>query len=377
MASDNQTSKTVEPSAGFELASQDEALIGKIANFFEKELDSEEQPVEKEEQPKPVAQEAEEEEEQPDVEEEEDEVDSDDESDEPDDSEPEPDSESDGDRPENLQEIAEALGTDTEAFMNEFTIPVQVNGETHEVSLNEARLGYMRQATFTQNNQALSEQRKAFETQISAKQQELSQAFEIVDATIQAAAKLLDDGISDEQLKELRAENPAEWSALLTDRENRAKQLKALTAQIVQEQQKVQKEQSGNQQAEYDSWRQAEAQKFFEAKPELDSTEKVNEWFSQVGGYLMSNGVTEKEISELNDHRQLLIAEKAMLYDQMMKKANVKKSKAKKVPKILKSNAPKSQKEISRKSIQQQKDRLRQSGDVRDAAPLFEQFIED
>ena len=79
---------------------------------------------------------------------------------------------------ENILESAEETELEEEVEVEEevveietpSTYTIKVDGEEHEVTLDELRNGYQRQADYTRKSQSLAEQRKAYESNLEAVQ---------------------------------------------------------------------------------------------------------------------------------------------------------------------------------------------------------------
>ena len=87
---------------------------------------------------------------------------------------------------------------------------------------------------------------------------------------------------------------------------------------------------------------------------------------------MKSQGFSEQDALGLIDHRAILIARKAMLYDESQVKTKAMKKKLVKVPKILKSGTTKSQDQVDQEKLAQVKKRLRETGSIDDAFKVLQ-----
>lgn len=120
--------------------------------------------------------------------------------------------------------------------------------------------------------------------------------------------------IGDQQaLAELARTDPAEWVA-----QNAAFQQRYADYQAaLQERQSLANRMSAEQEQEIAEWRKAEREKLQEKLPEWRDKAKAEAEQRLVAEYLLKEGYESKELAELFDHRALIVARKAALYDQM------------------------------------------------------------
>lgn len=100
--------------------------------------------------------------------------------------------------------------------------------------------------------------------------------------------------------------------------------------------------------------------------PEKASAEK-----SAVRSWMASNGFTEPELASLTDHRQIVMARKAMLYDKLSKGAAEKAKLVRQAPPVTKPGSAHSDKAQATAKQAELKQKLRRTGDVKDAAALI------
>ena len=96
---------------------------------------------------------------------------------------------------------------------------------------------------------------------------------------------------------------------------------------------------------------------------------------SEIRDYASSQGFSAEEIGSLIDHRSLLVLLKASKYD-AMQNADVKSKKIKNKPKVIRAGKGRSSSGDSKSKRTVQMKRLKESGHVRDASALFEDFVE-
>jgi hypothetical protein len=125
--------------------------------------------------------------------------------------------------------------------------------------------------------------------------------------------------------------------------------------------------------------RQGEMQALHRKMPAWSDKEVATAAMSDTQAYLsQTEGFSAEEINAISDHRQLLVAWKASQYDKLKKQAPKKLQKLKGLPKpknVLRSGARREASGDAQKQAQKNFDRLKKTGDERDAARLFEELL--
>ena len=185
---------------------------------------------------------------------------------------------------------------------------VKVDGEEQEVSLDELRNGYQRQADYTRKSQALAEQRKAYEANLQAitsEREQYSQALQMMAA---------------QQKNELAQYENIDWKTLKEDdpMEYMEKRLEFQEARdkivrVQQEQQRVAAEQQQRVQQQLSEIMQTEFTKLKEALPSYaDPSSNLK---NELRDYGLSLGFSQQDLDSISDHRVVLVLHKAMLQD--------------------------------------------------------------
>ena len=120
---------------------------------------------------------------------------------------------------------------------------------------------------------------------------------------------------------------------------------------------------------------QEENKKLSEIVPEWSEPEKQKKLVSTIREYATEQGFSEQELNSLVDHRSLLVLMKAQKYD-AMQKADVKSKKLKNKPKVIRSGKGVTRNSTDKTKRTAQMKRLKQSGHIKDASALFEDFVE-
>jgi Tfp pilus assembly protein PilN len=246
---------------------------------------------------------------------------------------------------------------------------VKVSGEEVEVSLDELLNGYSRTADYQKKTQSLAEQRKAVEAD-RVKIDEAAKTRETYAQRLQVIEQLLQQQDQSQDLASLKAEDPIAYAVAMGEKMERDKQLQAV--QI--ERQRVQQEQQSHQQTQLQKHIQAEQAKLVEAIPEFKDDVKAEVIRRDIRNYAKAQGFSDQELSQVYDSRAVLALYKAAQYDKLMAGKGVTSKKVANAPKTIRpgtSNPQSSENE----TVKKDRAALRQSGNKKDAARLFERFL--
>jgi Tfp pilus assembly protein PilN len=229
--------------------------------------------------------------------------------------------------------------------------------------------GYSRTADYQKKTQSLAEQRKAVEAD-RVKIDEAAKTRETYAQRLQVIEQLLQQQDQSQDLASLKAEDPIAYAVAMGEKMERDKQLQAV--QI--ERQRVQQEQQSHQQAQLQKHIQAEQAKLVEAIPEFKDDVKAEVIRRDIRNYAKAQGFSDQELSQVYDSRAVLALYKAAQYDKLMAGKGVTSKKVANAPKTIRpgtSNPQSSENE----TVKKDRAALRQSGNKKDAARLFERFL--
>ena len=239
---------------------------------------------------------------------------------------------------------------ETEEF--EELIPVKVDGEEGEVTKQELIATYQKTKTADKRLQEVSEERKAFNAEKAAFEQERAQLQSALAATKDFLKR--SDGQKDQAYWDnLYESDPLDY---VRQRENERDNQQKLQA-VEQEQLRLEQQK-----------RQEEAKKVFDLIPEWKDAEVARREVQQLSEYSQTSGFTSEEVGYLGlDSRLMHLIRKAMMYDSIKGQAPAAVKKVRKAPKMVKSSQPKPAKSPSESRKQKAFDNLKRSG-TRDAA---------
>ena len=249
------------------------------------------------------------------------------------------------------------------------TYKVKAAGEEVEVTEDDLIKSYQMEADYTKKSQKLSEDRKVVEANIAKIQESIAVRNEYAQKLEQVSQVLNDEFSSDEDLEQLRENDPVSFAVKIAERTENQKKLNIIN----QERQKVMQEQQLAQQQHMQETVANESKKLVELMPEFSDKVKGEQIKKDIRSYGLSNGFTEQEMSAVYDSRHVLMLNKAMKYDQIMKSKAGTVKKVSKAPKTISKGKKVSN---SQAAVQnKQRARLKASGSVEDAVSVFQNLI--
>ena len=272
---------------------------------------------------------------------------------------------------------AEEESEESDEGSEETLYAVTVNGEEQQVTLDELMNGYSRQSDYTRKTQDVAKERKQMEelqTQYTSEMHharaERQQYLESLNQIISNTASNLDKftNIDWESIKE---NDPIEY---VTRREEyREAQEKVQVMQ--QEQYVAQQRQLEDQNKMRSAALHHENKRLVDTLPEWSDPDKQKKLVSTIRSYATEQGFSEQELNSLVDHRSLIVLMKAQKYD-AMQNSDVKSKKLKNKPNVVRSGKGVTRSSGDKSKRTAQMKRLKQSGKVKDASALFEDFVE-
>jgi hypothetical protein len=248
------------------------------------------------------------------------------------------------DEVEDPTEESEDESEDAPEYVTEGNI--EIDGES--VSVEEIKLGYMRQSDYTKKTQAVAEQRKAAEDQTATYESSLS-------ALLTAAGADLS-----------RFDN-VNWEQSAVDNPDQYRQAKAMYEQTKQTHDFIRAQANEHHQRSEKQQQAAAKESAKESLTVLKSTipNWNNDLYYSIGEYANSLGVTSEEFNETHDHRMITALYKAMKFDQAK---SVTQKKVKANPTKTLSGKKAEPKDLGKKdNYRKSRERLKKSGSMEDA----------
>jgi len=272
---------------------------------------------------------------------------------------------------ETLDEVAEAAGMEIDDFLK-IKANTLVDGVAGEVTLGELLKGHQLESSFTRKNQAWVEQKRHAEQEFEAQREKLADHFQITTEVFNHAQQALVSDFESVNWAELQASDTEQYQRLRQQfgerqgRLNHAIKLATERLQKAREEQEAAKEDKRNRDI-------AREQEMLAAKvPEWQDEERRSKEAAEIGKYLLSVGFEADEISNLTDHRMMILARAALgLAGPTKKQVDLAKKKVKKVPRLVKSGAQKPRGSDDSKKISALKAQVKRTGKTGDVAELL------
>jgi hypothetical protein len=257
---------------------------------------------------------------------------------------------------------------------------IKIDGEEHEVPLQELLKGYQRNADYTRKTMRLSDEKRALEADrqrhheegaaVAAERQRYASA---VDSVVPRLRHQLQAGFGTIDWVRLANEDPARFAQLRPMHDSLWQQLQqAEAAQMTLRQSQLKWEAVRQEQ----TVRYAEEQRQLLKKnvPEMSDDDSLNKEIATLKSYLEKVGYRPEEIATLQDHRDTIIARKAMLYDRLMG-GKGKAERLAALPRVQRPGTASARIDRARESRAVLMQRLKRTGRTEDAARLIEDML--
>ena len=270
---------------------------------------------------------------------------------------------------EELQDSDGEQSDEVEAEEEEDKPPVftvKVDGKNVEVTLEELRKGYSREADYTRKTQQVSEERRAFQAEAELVRTERQQYAQLLGSL---QAQLQQNAAPQIDMDRLYNEDPIEW----VRQKELARDAEKVHAAIQSEQQRLSHIQA---QEQYQSMQAHLAQQqdaMLKAIPEWANPDKAKAEKTLLIEWGQKLGFSSDELKNIFDHRAVVALRKAALYDQMMTKRGNIRPAVNNGPKPAKPGAAGRMDNTTDSRRSQQ--RLAKTGRVNDAASAIEHLL--
>jgi len=253
---------------------------------------------------------------------------------------------------------------DTQEKLEDSTYKVKVAGQELEVTLDELRNGYSRDADYRQKTEELSNQRKNFQSESEKQRLNYSQKLNQVNELMSMAQKELNAEKNSVDLEQMYEDDPTE--AMRVEHRLRKKQERLDSAKAkTQAEQKIQ----------FDTFLQEQKQLLEKKMPEFTDPAKVSTLKANMKSTLNNYGFNDQEVAQVYDHRIVMLVNDAMKYRNLQ---NSKPNLAKKISKpgkVFSSGVKQGKSESNLKLRREKFSRLKKSGSMKAAQDVFLDMI--
>jgi hypothetical protein len=262
------------------------------------------------------------------------------------------------------EEVSQDENSESQIQEQDSTYKVKVAGQEFDVTLDELRAGYSRDADYRRKTEELANDRKSFQSETEKQRQDYSQRLNELNQLVSLTQQQLNSEFKDLDLERLYDEDPTEAARL--EHKMKMKQEK-LAASI----QKVKAEQQRQIQQMVSDQHKILVNKI----PEFADKDKSKQLKQDMQSYLQSYGFRDQEIGQIYDHRIVMLVNDAMKYRSMQKLKPNLASKMAKPGKVLSSGVKKTKADVNFAQKREKLGRLKKSGSIKDAQSIFLDMI--
>lgn len=241
---------------------------------------------------------------------------------------------------------------------------VKVNGQEFEVTLDELRNGYSRDADYRRKTEELSLERKQVQSESEKQRQDYSSKLNELGQIMSVAAEQFNSEISEADLDKLYDEDPTEAAKIERRMRKKQDQFNSAFEKVKEEQQN-----------QHNAYVAQEYQKLAQKIPEFNDRAKARKLTSEISDYLSDYGFTIKEMANIHDHRQIMLITDAIKYRNMQKVKPTLAKKISKPGKVFTSGIKKDKSDINSMKAKEKLSRLKKTGSAKDAASIFLDMI--
>jgi hypothetical protein len=269
-----------------------------------------------------------------------------------------------------LHQIAEKFELDPD-WLDTVEVDVKINGTEGKAKLADLKKSYQITQAAEQRLEEAKTKAKTEHQAITQRREALNAEYTKVASLVGQAEQLLLQDIQKTDWDKLRANDPAEYSARKSEHEERRNAIERLKASAIQSYQTTVV--AGKQ--ESDQQRQAylleEREKLQSRVPEWKDADVARKESQELASYLMANGLSKDEVENAADHRLIVMARKAMLFDRGQNKTELAKKKVLTIPKVMKPGTKPNPEQSKNAQIMNARNRLKKSGSVEDALAVL------
>ncbi len=240
------------------------------------------------------------------------------------------------------------------------TYKVKVAGQELDVTLDELKNGYSRDADYRRKTEELSYDKKQFVSESEKQRQDYSSKLNELNQLMSVAQQQLNTEINSADLEKLYEEDPTEAARIEHRLRRKQEKLNSAMAKTQSEQNK-----------QFESFVSDQKNKLVTKLPEFSDPDKASKLKSSMKTILNNYGFNDHEISQVYDHRIIMLVNDAMKYRNMQ---NSKPNLAKKISKpgkVFSSGVKKDKAELNFSKRKEKLSRLKKTGNIKDATSIF------
>ena len=241
---------------------------------------------------------------------------------------------------------------------------VTVNGEKIDVDLDELKAGYQKDADYRRKTEELAIERRQLSSDKDRLLKEYSTKFEHLNNLTATLNAEVNSEINSKELDKLFDEDPTEAAKL----ERKIRRRKETIAQ-------AQRKLRSHQEEQFQGIIREEQKKVALKHPDFGDPIKGSTLKTNMRNYLVGRNFSDQEINQVYDSRMFDVIMDAMTHSNNKKLKPTLVSKKVKPAKVIKSGIKETKDEQTSKARLDQINRLKRSGNPRDATDLLAKFI--
>lgn len=234
-----------------------------------------------------------------------------------------------------LSHIAEYLGASEDQFTvsddGDLLVKTKIDGEEGQAKFSDLLKSYQLEGHLNKQSTELAESQKALQTKLAESDGQVAQKIQQLEDLSQLAYNELLADFNKVNWDELRADDPAEWSAKQTDFQNRQSQI----ANLYQKAQDQRSELPATDEIPQELIAE-ESAKLLTVFPEWKDPEVLQKEWSRTGDYAATQGFSPEKYQTTVDHSLIVMMEKARQFDAIQKESQKVTKLVRKAPKLAK-----------------------------------------
>lgn len=279
-------------------------------------------------------------------------------------SESETESEEEGEPISSFSELVEHNEWDPE-WAQSLKVGVKVDGEQSEVPLSDLISNYQMDQAADKRLEDAKQKAKSLMEETSERQKAAEERFATAGTLIESVEKMINEESSSVNWAKLREDDPAEYAAKKADLEEKREKVERMKREAVEAYRKGVSDYQAQTEEQKQQKLQEERAKLIERVPEWADEKVAAKEQPKVLQFLQNSGFSGEELNAIaSDHRAVILARNAMLYDETKSKTDAAKKKVAKIPKVMKGGTPKPKETAQRQKIERVQKRFKKNRDL-------------
>jgi hypothetical protein len=254
---------------------------------------------------------------------------------------------------------------------DEPTYRIKMAGEEREITQSELIKLAQQGADYTKKSQQVAEERKRIEAEAKVIEEARKERMEYAER-LQALQQYLEQNApKGDDLEYLKENDPIGYAVKVAELSQQKEQMAAIRA----EQERLAMMQQAEMTQQQKAFISQQAQLVSQLIPDYANAEKGDSLRKELRAYAKSIGYTDEEVNSVYDARTVKALYDAMQYARLQKSKPDVAKKVSQAPKAMKSGTSTSKQYSNSEQAKRDRNQLKQSGKVKDAARIFERFI--